>query len=72
VAAYCNHVSIAIGSHAEFATCMELASRLGFLTDQEAASITRLSDSVGRLLYRLHRALVRTLQIKAKQEANIS
>ena len=31
--AYLNHVSIAIGSQAEFATCIELAARFGFLDE---------------------------------------
>ena len=33
--AYLNHVSIAIGSHAELATCIELAGRLDFLPPSE-------------------------------------
>jgi four helix bundle protein len=55
--AYLNHVSIAIGSQAEFATCIELAARLGFLTQADRDRIVSVSDSVGRLLYGLHRAL---------------
>ena len=62
--AYMNHVSIAIGSHAEFATCIELRRRLGFLTETEANRIVALSDSVGRLLYGLYRALARKQQAK--------
>ena len=57
--AYMNHVSIAIGSHAEFSTCVELCRRLGFMPAGDVARITGLSDSVGRLLYGLHRALAR-------------
>src|SRR5437588_620934 len=30
---YVNHVSIALGSHAELETCIEIASRLGFIAD---------------------------------------
>ena len=59
--AYLNHVSIAIGSHAEFATCIELADRLGFLSSTDRARIVNQSDSVGRLLYGLHRALARKI-----------
>lgn len=59
--AYMNHVSIAIGSHAEFATCIELAGRLGFLPPTERERITIQSDSVGRLLFGLHRALARKI-----------
>jgi four helix bundle protein len=55
--AYLNHVSIAIGSQAEFATCIEIATRLGFLDEASRQRIDALSDSVGRLLYGLHRAL---------------
>src|SRR5882757_7910126 len=29
---YANHVSIALGSHGELETCIELSSRLGFLS----------------------------------------
>ena len=57
--AYLNHVSIAIGSQAEFATCIELAARLGFLDESMHRRIRSLSDSVGRLLYGLYRALKR-------------
>jgi four helix bundle protein len=57
--AYLNHVSIAIGSHAELATCVELGIRLGFLNAAEKDKLLALSDSVGRLLYGLYRALDR-------------
>ena len=55
--AYLNHVSIAIGSQAELATCIELAARLGFLTTVDRDQLVARSDSVGRLLYGLYRAL---------------
>jgi four helix bundle protein len=57
--AYLNHVSIAIESHAELATCVELGIRLGFLTAADKDKLVALSDSVGRLLYGLYRALDR-------------
>jgi four helix bundle protein len=57
--AYLNHVSIAIGSHAEVATCIELSGRLAFLAPAERDRLTALSDSVGRLHYGLYRALDR-------------
>ena len=60
-----NHVSIAIGSQAEFATCIELATRLGFLSQLERDRIVNSSDSVGRLLYGLHRAL--KLKVNARR-----
>ena len=55
--AYANHVSIAIGSHGELETCVELSLRLGFLSVEERTRILGISDSVGRLLNGLHRAL---------------
>jgi four helix bundle protein len=57
--AFLNHVSIAIGSHAEAATCIELAKRLGFLNGTAADELVEQSNSVGRLLYGLYRALSR-------------
>jgi four helix bundle protein len=55
--AYANHVSIAIGSHGELETCVELSLRLGFLSVEERKRLLAISDSVGRLLNGLHRAL---------------
>jgi four helix bundle protein len=55
--AYANHVSIAIGSHGELETCVELSCRLGLLSAEERACILEVSDSVGRLLNGLYRAL---------------
>jgi four helix bundle protein len=69
--AYLNHVSIAIGSQAEFATCVELAARLGFLSQPERNRIVSVSDSVGRLLYGLHRALKRKLAAR-RRDRNVS
>lgn len=54
---YANHVSIALGSHGEFETCLELASRLGFLPAADGRGLHDLSDAVGRLLSGLYRAL---------------
>src|SRR5579864_6381300 len=48
--AYINHVSIALGSHGEFETCMEIAFRLGYLTDAAKMKVLGVSDSTGRLL----------------------
>ncbi len=64
--AYLNHVSIALGSHAEFSTCLELAGRLGFVSAREKDSITALSDSVGRLMYGLHRALAHKVRTERR------
>jgi four helix bundle protein len=55
--AYAYHVSIALGSHAEVETCIELAARLGFLSGDESARYEERTSSVGRLLSGLHRSL---------------
>jgi len=55
--AYANHVSIAIGSHGELETCVELSWRLGFLSVEERVRILAVSDTVGRLLNGLYRVL---------------
>jgi four helix bundle protein len=57
--AYGNHVSIALGSHGELQTCMEIAIRLGFLPAAERVRLIAQSDTVGRLLYGLYRSLNR-------------
>ena len=54
---YRHHVSIAIGSHGELETYLELACRLGFLSVPEKTRVMTLCDSVGRLLSGLHRSL---------------
>ena len=59
--AFSNHVSIALGSHAEVETCIEIAARLGMLQVCDKRSTLEKSDSVGRLLNGLHRALERKL-----------
>jgi four helix bundle protein len=55
--AYVNHVSIAIGSHAELVTCLEICARLGYMRSDSVLELKRQTDSLGRLLYGLHRAL---------------
>jgi four helix bundle protein len=55
--AYAYHVSVALGSHAELETCIELACRLGFLPSDERARFEERTSSVGRLLSGLHRSL---------------
>src|SRR6266511_3064789 len=44
---YANHVSIALGSHGELETCVELASRLGFVSPSDRADLDRDIDAVG-------------------------
>ena len=58
---YINHVDIALGSHGELETCVEVATRLGFLSVQEKTKTLETSDSVGRLLNGLYRSLERKL-----------
>jgi four helix bundle protein len=55
--AYANHVSIALGSHGELATCIDLCARLGFMKQAEANRLLSSSNSVGRLLNGLYRSL---------------
>ena len=57
--AYLNHVSIALGSHGELCTLLEVSSRLRFLSESQTADLRRITDSVGRLLYGLYNALER-------------
>ena len=57
IKAYAYHVSVALGSHAELETCIELASRLGFLPADERARFEERTSAVGRLLSGLHRSL---------------
>jgi four helix bundle protein len=59
--AYANHVSIALGSHAELETGIEVASRLGFIGPTEKKNTIVVSDSVGRLLNGLYQSLERRL-----------
>jgi four helix bundle protein len=54
---YAHHVSIALGSHAEVETCIDLANRLGFITVAQRAPLDRRAGTVGRLLSGLHRSL---------------
>jgi four helix bundle protein len=59
---YANHVSIALGSHGELETCLELACRLGFLTKAENQKLLTSSDTVGRLLNGLYNSLEHKIQ----------
>ena len=51
---YLNHVSIAIGSHGELETWIEVAQRLGFLSSPDKRKTLATCDSVGRLLNGLY------------------
>ena len=54
---YIHHLSIALGSHGELETCIELAGRLGFLSAEQKQGLADATGTVGRLLNGLHRAL---------------
>jgi four helix bundle protein len=55
--AYQNHVSIAMGSHAEMQTELEIAFRNGLLHRAEWQPVVQLSERVGAMLYRLYESL---------------
>ena len=55
--AYQNHVSIALGSHGELETQLEVAFRNNFLAREQCGELTVLTDRVGAMLYRLHESL---------------
>ena len=57
--AYRNHVSIALGSQAELETHLQIARRLGLVTEERFASVDAQARSVGRLLNGLHASLKR-------------
>jgi four helix bundle protein len=56
-AAYQNHVSIALGSHGELETQMEVCFRNGLLDRQKCSETVHVSNRVGIMLDRLHDAL---------------
>ena len=59
--AYANHVSIALGSHGELETCIDVSRRLGFLSSAQQQAVMLKCDAVGRLLNGLYSALERKL-----------
>jgi four helix bundle protein len=63
--AYLNHVGIALGSHAEVEACLELGSRLGFLSSTERKRLNELNDAVGRMLSGLYTSLERRIRAAA-------
>lgn len=68
VKAYANHVSIALGSHAELETCLELAIRLGFVTSVRSEELRSLNAAVGQMLNRLHQSLKAAAKRAARDE----
>jgi len=56
-AAYQNHVSIAMGSHGELDTEMEICFRNGYLKREGCSEMVSISTRVGQILERLHDSL---------------
>ena len=54
---YANHVSIALGSHAELETCFEIARRLNYVSEKELQELFAVLDRAGQLLSALFRSL---------------
>jgi four helix bundle protein len=61
---YANHVNIAIGSHGEAETCIEIASRLQFMSPADKRLLLRDCDSTGRLLNGLYRSIEAKFGVK--------
>jgi four helix bundle protein len=55
--AYCNHVSIALGSQGELETQLEIAVRLKFVPAAAAAAVCARVERVGKMLSGLLRSL---------------
>jgi len=60
---YAYHVSIALGSHGELETCIEIAFRLNFLPASERDALEQSAGSVGRLLNALHQSLEEKIRL---------
>jgi four helix bundle protein len=58
--AFANHVSIALGSHAEMETCFDIAARLRLAPRAEIDKLIPLISLVGRLL----NGLLKSLEVK--------
>jgi four helix bundle protein len=56
-AVYINHVSIALGSHGELETCLEIGRRLKYLAQADFDVAMRVLDRAGQLLNGLMRSL---------------
>jgi four helix bundle protein len=59
---YLRHVAVAQGSLAEVETQLELAARLGYVSDSELSPIQKECDYLGRQLHLLRDALVKRLR----------
>ena len=69
---YLHHVRIALGSLAELETHVEVARRLGFLTDADLAALMKETAPLGRMLHGLRRSLVRRLLSKVAASTAIA
>ena len=58
---YARFVAISCGSVAELQTQLQLSIDLGIASSDSAAAALEMSESVGRMLYRLHQSLVARL-----------
>jgi len=67
--AYAHHVSIALGSHGEVETCVELAHRLGFISRDHRDALENCTGPVGRLLSGLYRSLEEKIRREEAQNA---
>ena len=56
-AEYCRFLCIALGSTAELETQIELAKRLGLMSEDEAGQLTEHCQEVGRMLNGLRRSI---------------
>ena len=54
-----NHIAIALGSHAELETLLEIALRLGYATPAALAPVTEACARAGQLLNGLYRSVKR-------------
>jgi four helix bundle protein len=57
IGAYANHVSIALGSHAEVETCIEISVRLGYLSRATSDELMVFVGRAGQLFNGLLRSL---------------
>ncbi len=55
--AYINHLTIALGSHGELDTQLELAGRIGYVDQAASLELRKDIETVGRLLSGLVRSL---------------
>jgi four helix bundle protein len=65
--AYCNHISIALGSQGELETQIEVAIRLKYVTTTRASAVTQRVEEVGKMLNGLLRSLEERAEIPRKR-----